>query len=237
MSQPIDSAAGLRAGLVEALHAARAAERDVISTLGAGVRDRPAADGAWSAKDVQAHLAAWRRRQVERLAAIREGRAESVIAGETDEVNAIIHAERADWLWDQVLADAEATSSGLIAEVEAASDATLAMDRISSTILGNGPEHTLAHLPALASGHGLDARVTDLAETIAGIIDRGAWPARAAAYARYNLACVHALGGRLDVARGLLRQALADQEELRAFAPEDDDLLALRDEIPALLHG
>ena len=237
MSQPIDTAAGLRAGLVEALRAARAAERDVIDAVGAEVRDAPGVGGGWSAKDVQAHLAAWRRRQVERLAAIREDRAEPVIAGETDEVNAVIHAERADWPWDRVLADAEATSSALIAEVEAASDTTLAMDRISATILGNGPEHTLAHLPVLASGSGLDARVSELADTIAGIIDRGGWPARAAAYARYNLACVHALAGRLDVARELLRQALADQEELRAFAPEDDDLIELRDEIPTLLDG
>ena len=59
----------------------------------------------------------------------------------------------------------------------------------------------------------------------------------AAAYARYNLACFHALGGRLDTARELLRQALPADEELRGFAPTDDDLVALRDEIPSLAEG
>ena len=72
----------------------------------------------------------------------------------------------------------------------------------------------------------------ELADTIEAILDRGGWPSRAAAYARYNLACFHALSGRLDVARALLRQALPEQEELRDVRAEDDDLVALRDEIP-----
>jgi hypothetical protein len=37
--------------------------------------------------------------------------------------------------------------------------------------------------------------------------------------------------------RALLRQALPDSEELRTFAPSDDDLVALRDELPALGEG
>ena len=154
---------------------------------------------------------------------------------ETDEVNAVIHAERADWTWARVLADAEAASTALLAEVEAASDETLATDRINGTIMGNGPEHDLAHLSGVAERAGLEARVEALADTVAGIVDRGGWPDRAAAYARYNLACFHALGGRLDAARPLLRLALAEREDLRAFAPDDADLVALRDELPTLL--
>ncbi|HEX5148701.1 MAG TPA: DinB family protein [Candidatus Limnocylindrales bacterium] len=237
MSEPNTDPSGLRAGLVDMLRAARAAERDVFAAVEPGVRDLPAVDGGWSAKDIQAHLSAWRRIQVARMAAVREGREEPVDAGETDEVNAAIHAERAHWPWDRVLADADATSRELIAEVEAASDATLANDRISGSIMGNGSEHTLAHLPGVATGTGLDPRVVDLADTVAEGIDRGGWPTRAAAYARYNLACFHALHGQLDLARVCLRTALVDREELRAFAVEDGDLIALRDEIPTLLDG
>jgi hypothetical protein len=76
-----------------------------------------------------------------------------------------------------------------------------------------------------------------LAEVTQALIDRGGWPSRPAAFARYNLACFHALGGRLDLARVLLRQALPADEELRALAPTDDDLIALRDEIPTLAAG
>jgi hypothetical protein len=68
-------------------------------------------------------------------------------------------------------------------------------------------------------------------------VARGGWPPRSAAFAHYNLACYHALGGRLVEARALLRLALPDQEELQGFAPADDDLIALRDEIPDLIAG
>ena len=219
------------------LRMAHAAERDVFASLEPGPRDAPAVDGGWSAKDVLAHLSAWKRYQVGRLRAIREGIEEPVIAGETDEVNAVIHAERAAWSWEQVLADADAVSLALIAEIEAATEATLETDRISGTIMGNGPEHTLAHLSGVAAGTRLATRVTDLAAMIALTVDGSGWPAHAAAYARYNLACYHSLGGRLDDARALLRDALAGSLELRAFAVDDLDLLALRDEIPSLLDG
>ena len=156
---------------------------------------------------------------------------------ETDETNAIFHAERAGWTWEQVLADADATTDELVAEIEAASDETLVLERISGTIMGNGSEHTLTHLAPIAARSGQESRTLELADTITAIIDRGGWPSRAAAFARYNLACFHALSGNLDVARALLRQSLPEQEELRDFAPTDDDLIALRDEMPALAAG
>jgi hypothetical protein len=228
----------LRAGLIEALRNTRAVERDVLAGIDPARRDTPPADGGWSAKDTLAHLSAWRRHQAGRLAARREGRDEPPLpAVETDDVNAIFHAERADWAWDRVASDAESSADALMAEVAAASDETLADPKMVGLIMSDGPEHDLGHLGQLAATDALRARVVELADTTVAIIDRGDWPARAAAYARYNLACFHALGSRLDVARSLLRRALPGQEELRAQAPRDDDLIALRDEIPALAAG
>ena len=230
------NADGLRAGLIDGIRAAREAERDVLAALDPGVRDAPAADGGWSPKDVQAHLTAWKGRTVERLRALRVGQSEPIEV-ETDEANAKFHAERSGWTWNQVLDDADATTNELVAEIEAASDETISLPRISGTIMGNGSEHTLTHLTPIADAAGLESRTLELADAITAIIDRGGWPARAAAYARYNLACFHALSGNLDVARSLLRQALPDQEELRGYAPADDDLIALRDELPSLAAG
>lgn len=236
MNAPHDGPTNLRDGLIEGLRASRATEREILTALDPAVRDAPAADGGWSARDVQAHLSAWRQRQIDRLAAMREGREEPALAStETDEINAIFHAERAGWSWDRVVTDADATAEGLAAEVDAATSETLAADRVTGSIMGNGPEHTLAHLAPIAARAGLEARVIDLTATLEAILDRGDWPSRPAAYARYNLACFHALAGRLDEARALLRRALPEQEELRAFAPEDDDLISLRDEIPSLI--
>jgi hypothetical protein len=228
----------LRTGLIDTLRATRETEREVFAALDPVERDAPAADGGWSAKDIQTHLSAWRQRQIDRLAALREGRDEPALAAtETDAINAIFHAERADWPWDRVVVDADATAETLIVEIEAASAETLAGDRVAGSIMGNGSEHTLTHLPPVAERAGVEARVLDLATTIEAILDNGDWPSQRAAYARYNLACFHALGGRLEEARSLLRQALPVQEELRAFAPEDDDLKALWDEIPSLAEG
>ena len=236
MNEPDANIDGLRTGLIAGIRAARAAERDVLAALDPGVRDAPAPDGGWSPKDVQAHLNAWKGRTVDRLRALRIGANEPVEV-ETDEANAKFHAERVAWSWPEVVADADASTDELIAEIEAAPDETLALPRISGTIMGNGSEHTLTHLTPIAATVGLGSRTLELADDITAIIDRGGWPARAAAYARYNLACFHALSGNLDVARSLLRQALPEQEELREFAPKDDDLIALRDELPTLGGG
>ena len=227
----------IRGALVETLRAARATERTVFDAFDAADRDTPPAEGEWSAKDIQAHLGAWRRHMAERLAAIREGRPEPEGGGETDATNAVIHAERAEWPWDRVASDAEASATDLVAEVEAADDATLAVDRTVSSIMGNGAEHTIIHAGSVADRVGLGSAVADLSGQIEAIVDRGGWPPRSAAFARYNLACFHALAGRLDEARALLRVALPAEQDLRDFAPNDSDLAALRDELPELAGG
>ena len=228
----------LRAGLIEGLQGARAVERDVFAALDPVTRDTAPADGSWSAKDTLAHLSAWRQRQTDKLVALREAREEPPApATEIDDINAILHDQRVGWDWERVASDAESTADGLLAEVAAASDETLADPKVAGSILGDGPEHDLGHLAQLAPTEALRSRVVALADATGAIIDRGGWPTRTAAYARYNLACFHALGGRLDAARALLRQALPDSEELRAFAPDDGDLAALRDEISTLAAG
>jgi hypothetical protein len=237
-TDPSNPAGDIRGELVEMLLAARAVEREIFRALQPIERDAPAADGGWSAKDIQAHLSAWRRHHAERLAALRDGHHRPDLpAAETDATNAAIHAERAEWSWERVVADADAATDLLITEIRAAAEATITQDRIVGTTLGNGPEHDLAHLPAVAARVHRAERVAGLAATVESSIVRGLWPSRSAAFARYNLACYHALGGRLDSARDLLRLALPGQPELQELAPVDEDLAALHDEIPTLIAG
>jgi hypothetical protein len=235
MNDTDTSVDALRAGLVDSLRATRAAERDILTAMTPGDRDAAPVDGSWSAKDIQAHLSAWRQRQTDRMVALREGRdAPDGADTETDEINATLHAERTGWSWEQVLSDADATADSLIAEVEHASSASLASERVVGSVMGNGAEHTIGHLAPVAEAAGVADRIVGLATIVEELVDRGGWPPRPAAFARYNLACYHALAGRLDRARALLRLALPEQEELRTIAPTDDDLIALRAEIPTL---
>ena len=225
----------LRAGLIDSLRACRDAERAIFDALDPATRDAPGPDGGWSDKDHLAHLSAWRNRQATKMAAAREGRDDpGTPTEEIDSTNAIYHAERAGWTWDEVVADADATAHALIAEIGAATDEALADQKVLGPIMGDGPEHDLGHLGPIAAGVGLTDLVRGLADRTQAMLDSGVWPDRAAAYARYNLACFHALSGDLDAARALLRQALPGQEELRTLAPSDDDLIALRQELGTL---
>lgn len=230
------TADGLRAGLIGAHRSTRETERAIFDAFDPADRDAAAADGGWSAKDIQGHLSAWKWHQNARLVAIRDGTEAPPDTLETDEQNAIFHAQRADWSWDAVSGDADDATNTLIATIEASFAETLVEPRVAGAILGNGPEHALGHLPALARRVGLDELVVALAEVYESNLNDG-WPPRATAYARYNLACFYALRGNVDEARRLLRLALPVQEELRALAPDDDDLIALRGELDTLLDA
>ncbi len=219
------------------MRASRDAERDVFGAVAPTDRETPAPDGGWSPKDVQSHLSAWKRTQIGRLEAMREGRDAPEIQLETDEINAIYQAERADATWAEVVADADATAEDLVAEIELASDETIAIDRVSGSIMGNGSEHALTHLPPIAASVGATDRIFELAAAIEDILAGHDWPDRPINYARYNLACFYSVAGQLDRARTLLRQCLPLREDLRTFAAEDPDLIALRDEMASLSAG
>lgn len=228
----------LRTELIENLRACRDAERGIFANVDPALRDEAGADGGWSAKDDLAHLAAWRHRQAATMEAVRAGLPEPALPGDDiDATNAIYHEERSGWSWEEVEADADASLEALVGAIAAASDDALVEQKVLGLIMGDGPEHDLAHLGPIARTVRMEDRVRDLADRTQAMLDHGVWPDRAAAFARYNLACFRALAGDLDQARALLRLALPGQDELLAFAPKDDDLIALRDEIPALAVG
>ena len=228
----------LRASLIDDLRLCRDAERAIFAALDPAVRDAPGSDGGWSPKDNLTHLSAWRLRQATKMAALHDGLPEPALPGDDiDATNAVFHAEREGWSWDRVDEDADASLEAFVAQIAAASDEALVDQKVLGPIMGDGPEHDLAHLAAIAKTVGMSDLVRALADRTQAMLDDGVWPDRAAAYARYNLACYAALDGDLERARGLLRLALPGQDELLELAPKDDDLIALRDEIPALAVG
>src|SRR4249920_255108 len=154
----------LRSGLIGNLRACRDAERAIFAALDPATRDAPGADGGWSPKDNLAHLSAWRLRQATKMAALHDGLPEPALpADDLDATNAIFHAERARWSWDQVDEDADATTEALIGQISAASDEALTDQKVLGPIMGDGPEHDLGHLAAIAATVGMSDRVRDLA--------------------------------------------------------------------------
>ena len=223
--------------LVAQLRAMREAERDLFGGLDPAVRDRPMRPGDWSPKDHQAHLTAWKGRQANRIRAVRQGEAFPTDGRETDEINAELQLLRAGWTWDAIVAEADEVSALLESEIRSAGPALLLESgRLIGGIFGNGPFHAATHFGWLLEAEiGLDAAGVEafigveellLASTDLPDTDRGT--------GLYNIACTHALAGRLERARSLLRDAFRLRPDLAEFAQGDADLVELRGELASL---
>jgi hypothetical protein len=224
----------LRDDLVSMLTATRAVERELFGQFDPAVRDA-AALGEWSPKDIQAHLSGWKARQTKRLVAARGGRGpDTPDAREIDELNAEMHAARADWPWEDVATEADQVTDELVAEVRDHVATISGSDSLLGSTVGNGASHGLEHLPKLAHQVGDETRVDALAAELARLAVNGSIPDRDAATLVYNVACFQALAGRLDAARELLPRAFRLRPDLLEWGEQDNDLAAIRNELRGL---
>jgi hypothetical protein len=228
----------LVAALVEQLEAMRAAERDVFGALDPEVRDRAMRPGDWSPKDHQAHLTAWKKIQSERIQAAARGEQLAADARETDERNAELQALRADWPWNEIAREADEVSGQLVSGIRAAGVELLtSREGMVGQIYGNSASHATTHFTWLSdAGIGVDT------ERIAAFLDDHERQLMEApltdadrAVGLYNVACAHAVAGRLERARPLLRTAFGIRPDLAEFAKDDPDLAQLRDELSSLV--
>lgn len=227
----------LVAALIEQVEAMRTAERDVFGALDPEVRDRPMRPGDWSPKDHQAHLTAWKKIQSERIQAAIRGEQLPADARETDERNAELQALRADSSWDEIVREADEVSGQLVADIRAAGTELLtSREGMVGQIYGNSASHATTHFIWLSdAGIGVD---TERVAAFLGDHERQLMEAPLAdadrAIGLYNVACAHAVAGRLERARPLLRTAFGIRPDLAEFAKEDPDLVQLRDELMQL---
>ena len=230
----------LQRDLIAMLDATRAAERALFGEIGAGARERPAAIGEWSAKDVLAHLASWRSIEARRIAARSAGRAldegDPPLDEPIDESNARLRDEHVDWTWEAVAGEADASIDALIAAVRRSSTDVLCEcdDGSVAGIGANGVNHAVGHLPEIAKMAGDRARFGAFVDEVETILGAGHVPPRDSGVILYNIACARSLAGELDDARRLLRAAFSRRHELRELAPSDPDLAALGDEVLSL---
>lgn len=232
VNTPAGGQTPLHDDLVEMLELTRAVERDLFGAVPASGREVAGRIGAWSTKDVWAHLAAWRSVEARRLAGLPDGTNE----GEPDdEANARIQAERAQWTWDAVAAEAAASIDTLVEAIRATTAEELQKsDRLVAGIGANGANHAIAHLADVAALADARERYAEYATSVEGILLRGRLPERDGAVMLYNLACHYALSEQPDDARRLLRDALAMRPDLLDWALQDPDVAAFRDELPGM---
>ncbi|MDH4335023.1 MAG: ClbS/DfsB family four-helix bundle protein [Chloroflexota bacterium] len=227
----------LVAALIEQLRAMRDAERDVFGSIQPDVRDRPMRPNDWSPKDHQAHLTAWKARQSERIEAAVRGEAPRSDDRETDEENAELQATRADWPWEAIDREADTVGEQLEAAIRSAGAILTESAQLVGQIYGNGAAHALTHFAWLVDARiGVDEdRVAAFFEEHERHLSRAGIPDGERGVGLYNLACAHAVGGRLDRARPLLRIAFRLRPDLGEYAREDPELIELRDELSFLV--
>jgi hypothetical protein len=219
----------LAADLAATVEATRRAERDIFGGIDPAVRARPIRPGDWTSQDHQAHLTAWKARQAERFDAAREGREipATTQGEETDAINAELQAQRAGWAWDDLVREADETAERL-AEAIRATDAQVIRDsnRLIGGTFGNGVLHALVHfrwLHEAVPGVDLD-RIQAFAVEAEALVRAESLPDADRAIGLYDLACHHALTGRLDSARALLSESLRMTPDLIDYCRTDTDL-------------
>ena len=222
------------------IETARSAERDLFGGLGGAILERPIRKDDWNPKDFQAHLTAWKARQADRFAAMREGRElpPSMEDPEEDALNADLRAARIDWDWVAVEEEADAVTDRLIWELRQSDSGMLrASDRLITGTFGNGVLHTLTHVRwLLEAGVPLDrARVAAFEDEALSVVSAAVIPEAARAVGVYDLACYHALSGSPDLAKNLLRDAFRMDPELVEFSRTDEELLNIHGDLDSLV--
>jgi len=225
----------VRPKLIELLDQTQAEEESFVAQLTPQEHERVGRVDNWSAKDLIAHLAGWKLRMADRLAAL--GRGEDKAQGEEiDAENALIWSEYCDRSWEEV---AQASSLGhrrLIDGLQAMSGNDLHdADRFESqkgqplwrSVAGNGCTHPMMHLAEANIKRGQAARaktvMESLSEGLAKLDDSPRW----VGVVRYNLACYLALAGEKNEAIELLSEALRLHPGLTEWSRQDTDLASL----------
>ena len=225
----------VRPELIKLLERTQAEEEAFVGQLSPQEREQVGKVSDWSAKDMIAHLAGWKLRMADRLAALGRGEARADV-DEIDAENALIWSEYCDRSWDEVTQASSLGHQRLIDGLKVMSVNDLHdADRFESqkgqplwrSVAGNGCTHPMMHLAEAYVKRGQAARaqamMEDLSEGLARLDDSPRW----LGVVRYNLACYLALAGEKNKAVELLGEALRLHPGLTEWSRQDTDLVSL----------
>jgi hypothetical protein len=226
----------LKLALLDLLERAYHAEQAFVAGLREEERAALGAPDAWSAKDVVAHVGAWKGRMASDLLAVLRGAADS--APDIDAVNRSIYDEYQARPWEDVLAMTDANYRALVDAVQAMDEAGLRHDPAlpgearqpvwRRVALGGGFGHPLAHLIEYHSRRGQGERAAGLTETLYHLLLPLDDSPDYRGTLLYNRACARALAGRQAGAVSELREAFRLRPDLVEWSKTDSDLDSLR---------
>lgn len=225
----------MKEDLLAAIDFVRDTEMDFISTRPVEQRQTGSLQ-RWSAKDLLAHIATWKNRNIENLECLARGEA---IADEADidEENAKIFSECASLSWQEVTALAQRSNERVRAFLENLSEKRLwtALPQeyyngrlLWRVIAGDNCIHPLTHISQFYLQHDevdlADRLQNQSIEILSRLDDMPNWQGTLL----YNKACFYSIAGRTTDAIKELRRALMLAPHLAAWSQEDPDLDPIR---------
>lgn len=189
----------------------------------------------WSAKDLLAHLYAWKADYVRRLELVVQGKTPEPV-GDIDEANAAIYNAHCDKTWDEARREWEQANADLVARAETFTEEELIdPQRFPGTngqplwrgFAGTGLVHTSLHFGEFYANRGDVERANTFQLTavdlLLGLDDSENWRS----VVLYNLACHYAITQQPDTAIPKLREAFALNAGLADYSKQDTDLKSL----------
>ena len=225
----------LTAVLIDLFGRAQTDQRELLAALSDDERAAIGTADHWSVKDTVLHIAFWKNRQVERLAAAARGET-PVELEHYEQVNARVFEEWRERPWQAVIDESERVFEALVAQVREFDPAALVDPNryewqngrsLLSSLVGNGFWHPESHIAQCYIERGDLPRATRMQEELTKQLARYGDQLVPRGEALYNLACFYATNGQADQALALLPEALRLQPDVVEWSKEDPDLVPL----------
>jgi hypothetical protein len=222
--------------LIEALNAEHGREQTLVDSLSESEQSRVGTYDHWSAKDLLAHISAWKHQVVlylqEDPMAVSEATDEDV-----ESANVAFFKAHNDQTWDSILSDMESVHQNLVDELQRLSESELAdrerfpwqeglplWRRLAGWIFTHPWMHLAEHALEKGDREGAVGEARHMVEAGRLLSDDRHWTGAV----KYNTACIFARAGALDMALQHLESALKQRPDLIEASKQDDDLALLR---------
>jgi hypothetical protein len=223
--------------LTELLQKGYEVEKKFIAALSDKERDAVGSLEHWTAKDIIAHNAYWRKHHAEDVLAVLAG--ESPIEVEDDSVNEGVYSQYKDQSWEEVDILVETGLKRMREALGALSEDDLQRGDfypweqgrpLWREIVGNIYTHPIIHLSDWYIKRGSPSRAAkmyqEMTAQLTGLDDSPEWQGTI----RYNNACSFSLLGDKETAINELRQALKMNPGLIEWSHKDPDFEPIRGE-------
>lgn len=228
----------MQAELLDLLRYVQGIHREFIATVEPVAAQEPSTWERWSGKDNLAHVVYWLNWRVKQLdATLNKDDVGTPVFDNNRDYNREIYDSYLDTLWSTIRAQWEIAYPRLLDQISQLTEAQLT-EPGAAAWLNNGTmwprlvsmcySHPLAHFNGYYIEHDMADRARRLQEEMRDRFDTFAG-GELRAVGIYDLACIYAKTGLTDQALTLLPAAFAIDGSLREWAPNDPDLVSLRE--------